>query len=120
MLFSKDTHNSLSCVLLLKCVSQPGFCQKSRFTFIFAHAILLLRWTENGGLSWYESATFPPEKVKIIGKIPVFGKPIVKIVQRLKRSVKQLIIPKMFFEDIGFTYLGPVDGHNIEELEKIL
>ena len=57
---------------------------------------------------------------KIIGKIPVFGKPIVKIVQRLKRSVKQLIIPKMFFEDIGFTYLGPVDGHNIEQLENIL
>ena len=57
---------------------------------------------------------------KIISKIPVFGKPIVKIVQRLKRSVKQLIIPKMFFEDIGFTYLGPVDGHNIEQLENIL
>ncbi len=57
---------------------------------------------------------------KIIGKIPVVGKPIVKIVQRLKRSVKQLIIPKMFFEDIGFTYLGPVDGHNIEQLENIL
>ena len=57
---------------------------------------------------------------KIIGKIPVFGKQIVKIVQRLKRSVKQLIIPKMFFEDIGFTYLGPVDGHNIEQLENIL
>lgn len=57
---------------------------------------------------------------KIIGKIPVFGKPIVKIVQRLKRGVKQLIIPKMFFEDIGFTYLGPVDGHNIEQLENIL
>ena len=57
---------------------------------------------------------------KIIGKIPVIGKPIVKIVQRLKRSVKQLIIPKMFFEDIGFTYLGPVDGHNIEQLENIL
>ena len=57
---------------------------------------------------------------KIIGKIPVVGKLIVKIVQRLKRSVKQLIIPKMFFEDIGFTYLGPVDGHNIEQLENIL
>ena len=57
---------------------------------------------------------------KIIGKIPVIGKPIVKIVQKLKRSVKQLIIPKMFFEDIGFTYLGPVDGHNIEQLENIL
>ena len=57
---------------------------------------------------------------KIMSKIPVIGKPTVKVIQRLKRSVKQLIIPKMFFEDIGFTYLGPVDGHNIQELENIL
>lgn len=57
---------------------------------------------------------------KIISKIPIIGKPIVKIIQRVKRSIKQLIIPKMFFEDIGFTYLGPVDGHNIEELENLL
>ncbi len=57
---------------------------------------------------------------KIISKIPIIGKPTVKIVQRFKRSIKQLIIPKMFFEDIGFTYLGPVDGHNIEQLENIL
>ena len=57
---------------------------------------------------------------KIISKIPIIGKPIVKIVQRVKRSIKQLIIPKMFFEDIGFTYLGPVDGHDIEQLENIM
>ncbi len=57
---------------------------------------------------------------KIILKIPGIGKPFVKVVQRIKRSLKQLIIPKMFFEDIGFTYLGPVDGHNLEELENIL
>ena len=57
---------------------------------------------------------------KIILKVPVVGKPFVKLVQRAKRSIKQLIIPKMFFEDIGFTYLGPVDGHNIQELESIL
>ena len=56
----------------------------------------------------------------IINKIPVVGQPFVKIVQRVKRSIKQLIIPKMFFEDIGFRYLGPVDGHNIEELERML
>lgn len=53
-------------------------------------------------------------------KIPGIGNPIVKIVQRIKRSIKQLIIPKMFFEDIGFRYLGPVDGHDIEELERML
>ena len=56
----------------------------------------------------------------IINKVPIIGQPFVKIVQRLKRSIKQLIIPKMFFEDIGFCYLGPVDGHNIEELERML
>ena len=57
---------------------------------------------------------------KTIMKVPAIGKPIVKIVRRLKRSIKQLIIPKMFFEDIGFRYLGPVDGHDIEELERML
>ena len=57
---------------------------------------------------------------KIVGKIPKIGKPTVRMVQKLKRSIKQLIIPKMFFEDIGFTYLGPVDGHDIEELENMI
>ncbi len=57
---------------------------------------------------------------KIVNKIPIIGKPIVKVIQRIKRSIKQLIIPKMFFEDIGFTYLGPVDGHDIEQLENIM
>ena len=55
-----------------------------------------------------------------INKIPLIGKPTVKAIRRLKRSIKQLVIPKMYFEDIGFTYLGPVDGHNIEQLENIL
>lgn len=53
-------------------------------------------------------------------KIPFIGKPTAKVISRFKRSLKQLIIPKMYFEDIGFTYLGPVEGHNIEQLENIL
>ncbi len=57
---------------------------------------------------------------KIIGKVPLVGKTTVKLIQRTKRSIKQFIIPKMYFEDIGFTYLGPVDGHSIEQLENIL
>ncbi len=57
---------------------------------------------------------------KFLYKVPVIGKPIVKIVQKVKRSIKQLIIPKMFFEDIGFKYLGPVDGHDLEKLESLL
>lgn len=57
---------------------------------------------------------------KIIKKVPVVGAPFVKFVQKAKRSIKQFIIPKMYFEDIGFRYLGPVDGHDIEKLESLL
>lgn len=57
---------------------------------------------------------------KTVLKIPGVGEKIVKIVRTMKRSIKQLFIPKMFFEDIGFRYLGPVDGHDIEELERML
>lgn len=57
---------------------------------------------------------------RILYKVPIVGSTTIKITQRLKRSIKQLIIPKMFFEDIGFTYLGPVNGHNIEQLESIM
>lgn len=56
---------------------------------------------------------------KVISKIPVVGKKVVKFVQKTKRGIKQLVIPKMYFEDIGFRYLGPVDGHNLEKLEEI-
>jgi 1-deoxy-D-xylulose-5-phosphate synthase len=57
---------------------------------------------------------------KVIEKIPVVGNFIVKVIRRLKRSIKQLIIPTMYFEEIGFKYLGPVNGHDIEDLEYLL
>lgn len=57
---------------------------------------------------------------KVLSKIPFIGKRTIKLVQKAKKSIKQLIIPKMFFEDIGFKYLGPVDGHNIEDMEYLL
>lgn len=54
-----------------------------------------------------------------IRKIPVAGEKIVTLTVKLKNSIKQLIIPKMYFENIGFRYLGPIDGHNIQDLEEI-
>ena len=47
------------------------------------------------------------------------GEPIVSSIRREKSSVKQLVIPGMFFEDMGITYLGPVDGHNINAMMKV-
>ncbi|MBQ7944922.1 MAG: 1-deoxy-D-xylulose-5-phosphate synthase [Lachnospiraceae bacterium] len=47
------------------------------------------------------------------------GEPIVESIRRAKSSVKHLVIPGMFFEDMGITYLGPVDGHNINAMLKV-
>lgn len=57
---------------------------------------------------------------RFFSKVPLIGKPIVTLAHNIKRGIKQMVIPNMYFEDIGFKYLGPVDGHNIEELENIL
>ncbi len=52
--------------------------------------------------------------------IPLIGKFTYKVISRLLRSIKSLFIKNMYFEDIGFKYLGPIDGHSIEDLEEIL
>jgi len=57
---------------------------------------------------------------RFFNKVPIIGKPIINLAHIIKRGIKQTVIPNMYFEDIGFTYLGPVDGHNIQELENIL
>ena len=54
-----------------------------------------------------------------INKVPVIGKHLVNMVSTLKKIIKQIIIPGMYFEEIGFKYVGPIDGHNIEDLEYI-
>lgn len=53
-------------------------------------------------------------------KIPGRGDRIVNQMRRTKSGIKQLFVPGMFFEDMGITYLGPVDGHDIRALVKIL
>lgn len=55
----------------------------------------------------------------IILKIPVIGKYLYKLISSIKRHIKGLFIKNMYFENIGFTYLGPIDGHDIHKLESI-
>lgn len=52
-------------------------------------------------------------------KIPKYGDAIVDTLKRYKSGIKQLVVPGMFFEDMGITYLGPVDGHDINALMKV-
>ena len=55
-----------------------------------------------------------------VRKIPKVGNSIIKFVRRVKYSIKQLVLPNMMFEDLGFKYLGPVDGNDIEKLEAMM
>lgn len=48
--------------------------------------------------------------------IPGIGEPIAKFVKRGKDSIKGLLVPGMFFEDLDITYIGPIDGHDIGQL----
>ncbi len=52
--------------------------------------------------------------------IPGIGEPIAKGVKRSKDSIKSLVVPGMLFEDMGITYVGPIDGHNIKKLKDTI
>lgn len=57
---------------------------------------------------------------EILRKIPAIGARMVKSAERLKDALKYLLVPGMIFEELGFTYLGPVNGHQLESLLSVL
>lgn len=56
----------------------------------------------------------------ILKKIPAVGGKVAAAAERVKDSLKYLVVSGVFFEELGFTYLGPVDGHDFQELERNL
>ena len=56
----------------------------------------------------------------MVKKIPVAGEILLKIVVRLKRAVKAIFYADNFFVDLGFEYVGPIDGHNIPQLIRVI
>lgn len=81
-----------------------------------------------GGLSTYLSNARAGETYielksgvqRTLEKIPGAGDKIVRSIKRTKHSIKQLLVPGMLFENMGITYLGPVDGHNTTALIRII
>lgn len=57
---------------------------------------------------------------RIIQKIPVLNRFLTKLVFRFKRGLKGLLLSNNLFTDLGFEYVGPLDGHNVKELETNL
>lgn len=81
-----------------------------------------------GGMSYYlgtirTAAPYTDFKMGVtnaLRRIPRLGDSMVDALHKTKDSIKQFVIPGMLFENMGLTYLGPVDGHNITQLEKAL
>jgi 1-deoxy-D-xylulose-5-phosphate synthase len=81
-----------------------------------------------GGMSSYLSRLridpkynrFKQEIESTLKRIPNIGKGMSKYLEKLKNGVKQMLVPGMFFEDMGIKYLGPIDGHNIKDLTEVL
>lgn len=81
-----------------------------------------------GGMSAYlgnlrTAASYTDLKMNVtnaLKKIPRAGDKMVQAIHKTKSSIKQFVIPGMLFENMGLTYLGPVDGHNISQMRKIL
>ncbi|MGI6011704.1 MAG: 1-deoxy-D-xylulose-5-phosphate synthase [Ruminococcus sp.] len=80
-----------------------------------------------GGMSAYlgnlrTAASYADLKLNVtnaLKKIPRVGDGMVQAIHKTKSSIKQFVIPGMLFENMGLTYLGPVDGHNISQMRKI-
>jgi 1-deoxy-D-xylulose-5-phosphate synthase len=60
------------------------------------------------------------EVVKILNKVPILGDPVERFLAQLKNAVKAGLHGGMLFEDLGFRYIGPIDGHNIRVVRKYL
>lgn len=81
-----------------------------------------------GALSLYlsrlRSAPWYTKRKKVINrilrKIPQVGPRLLKLGEKLKDSLKYLLVPGILFEELGYTYLGPIDGHNIQEIVSVL
>jgi 1-deoxy-D-xylulose-5-phosphate synthase len=67
---------------------------------------------------WYDSLKH--EVVKALNNVPVIGEPIEKLLRQMKESVKAGLHGGMLFEELGFRYMGPIDGHNLAHLIKYL
>ena len=80
-----------------------------------------------GGISSYLSNIRTAEKYtglkngveNTLNKIPVYGDKLIKGLRNTKQGIKQFLVPGMFFEEMGITYLGPVDGHNISQMLRV-
>ena len=104
-------------------VNQAGHMSKDRFVVVLNDNNMSIS-RNVGALSKYLTRITTGELYlqiekdvwELMGKIPTLGGKAQKIAKKIKESIKNLIVPNMFFQDLGFNYFGPIDGHDLNQL----
>ncbi len=114
---------ALASGISLEGINQVGHLKRNRFVIILNDNEMSI--SKNvGALSRYLTKIttqklylqLEADVWELLGKIPNLGGKARTLARRIKESIKNLVVPHVLFEELGFRYLGPLEGHNIEQL----
>jgi 1-deoxy-D-xylulose-5-phosphate synthase len=114
---------ALSGGLAFEGINQAGHLKKNRFIIVLNDNEMSIS-RNVGALSRYltKIATkkmylqFEADVWELLGKVPRYGGKARALAGRMKESIKNLVVPTILFEELGFRYLGPLDGHDLVQL----
>jgi 1-deoxy-D-xylulose-5-phosphate synthase len=114
---------ALSGGLSFEGINQAGHLKKNRFIIVLNDNEMSIS-RNVGALSRYLTKIttkqmylqFEADVWELVGKVPRFGGKARKLARRMKESIKNLVLPNILFEELGFRYFGPLDGHDLEQL----
>jgi len=117
---------ALSGGLAFEGINQAGHLKKNRFIIVLNDNEMSIS-RNVGALSRYLTKIttkklylqFEADVYELIGKIPNVGGKARKLARRIKESIKNLVLPNIVFEELGFRYFGPLDGHDLAELVSV-
>jgi len=104
-------------------INQAGHLKKNKFIIVLNDNEMSI--SKNVGALARYLTTITTKKLylqleadvwELLGRIPTLGGKARKLASRIKESIKNLVVPTILFEELGFRYLGPIDGHDIEQL----
>ncbi len=117
---------ALTCGTFYEAINNAGGLKKKLIVILNDNKMSICPRT--GGLAEYLDrlrmtpfySTFKQELLRLLNRLPSIGDSAERFITHLKEGIKAGLFGGMFFEELGFHYLGPVDGHNIRQLQKYL